>query len=265
MDGLSPGQIRDYLIIGIITSIFAALLDLFLKSKRVTGMMRSAAVTGLIVVAMGIGYWRLRERSKEEANIQRGGDPSQGRAISSAGTPPMTPSPTPTPTKKSYIDSFVREHIASPGKGLRRSGQWAVVISEPGSQENYPRLASVVSSVIEAAGHSTVAIFRPSATHGTGFDTLFAPDPALSRRLNEYCDQILLGKVTLNIQENPDYPGLHKVTMTIDVKIISTSSGNVQQIRAAAVGADYDIGVARSNAEENLAAGLRSELHNIIR
>jgi hypothetical protein len=140
-----------------------------------------------------------------------------------------------------------------------------MVISEPDSQESHPGLATAVASMIREAGHSTVAIFRPSVTHGAGFDTLFPADPALSRRLNEYCDQILLGKVKSSIQENPDYPGLHKVTMTIDIKIISTRSGNVQQIQAAAVGADYDIGVARSNAEESLAANLRSELHNVIR
>jgi hypothetical protein len=271
MSGLSSDQIVDYLIIGLITSIFAGLVDLFLKRNDVKGKTRTAAVTSLIVVAVGIGYWRLRERSKEEANIRGGGGTSHGTAGSHAGTPPMTPSQTPTqtptstPTRESYVDSFVREKIAPPGKGLRRSGQWAVIITEPGSQENYSKLASVVSSVIGEAGHSTVAIFRPSATHGAGFDALFAADPALSRQLNEYCDQILLGKVTSSIQENPSYPGLHSLTMTIDVKIISTSSGDVQQIQASAVGAGYEIGEARSNAEERLAANLRSELHNVIK
>ena len=70
---------------------------------------------------------------------------------------------------------------------------------------------------------------------------LFAADPALSRRLNEYCDQVLLGKVTSSMQENPSYPGLQSLTMTIDVKIISTSTGDVQQIQASAVGAGYSL------------------------
>jgi hypothetical protein len=198
-------------------------------------------------------------------------DPSLNPFATPTGTPAAAASATPSSAAEppiargSNVGSFMSENIAPPGKGSRRSGQWAVVILEPGSQENYSKLASMVSSVIGEAGHSTVAIFRPSATHGAGFDALFAADPALSRQLNEYCDQILLGKVTSSIQENPAYPGLHKVTTTIDVKIISTSSGNVQQIQAAGVGADYDIGVARSNAEERLASNLRSELHNVIR
>jgi hypothetical protein len=270
MNGLPHGQIVDYLIIGIITSIFAALLNLFLKHVShvsVKPRMRFVVISSLMAAAVAIGYWRLRVPSPPEANRGTGGGSAPGATASPTGTPPMTPSqtPTPTPTRESYVDSFVRENIAPPGKGLRRSGQWAVVISGPGSQENYPRLASAASSVIGEAGHSTVAIFRPPAAQGTGFDALFAADPALSRRLNEYCDQILLGKVKSGIQENPDYPGLHKMTMTIDVKIISTSSGDIQQIQAAAIGADYDIGLARSNAEENLAASLRSELHKIMR
>ena len=95
MSGLSSGQFADYLIIGIITSIFAALLDVFLKSNNVKGKMRSAAVACLIVVAVGIGYWRLRERSKEEANIRGGGrDGSGGGWLLPTGTLPMTPSST---------------------------------------------------------------------------------------------------------------------------------------------------------------------------
>jgi hypothetical protein len=266
MTGLPSDQIVDYLIIGLITSIFAGLLNLFLKHISVKLKMRTVAVTGLIVVAVGIGYWRLRERALEEANVRGGGGPSS-TATATPTDAPITPSPTPppTPTRESDVDSFVRENIAAPSKGLGKTGQWAVVISEPGSQENYPRLATAAASVIAESGHSIVAIFRPSARHGTAFDSLFAADPALSRRLNEYCSHILLGKVRSTIQENPDYPGLHKVTIMIDVKIISTGSGDVQQIQAAAIGADYDIGVARSNAEENLAANLRSEMHNVIK
>src|SRR5579864_5611639 len=118
MSGLSSDQIVDYLIIGLITSIFAGLVDLFLKRNDIKGNTRAAAVTGLIVVAVGIGYWRLRERSKEEASIRGGGGTSQGTSGSNAGTPPMTRSQTPTqtpastPTRESYIDSFVRENIA---------------------------------------------------------------------------------------------------------------------------------------------------------
>jgi hypothetical protein len=139
-------------------------------------------------------------------------------------------------------------------------------MSEPGTQQNYPKLATTAASMIAEAGHSTVAIFRPSATRGAAFDSLFAADPALSRRLNEYCDEILLGKITSSVKENPDYPGLRSLTLTVDVKTISTKTGDVQhQFQASAVGAGYDIGEARTNAEESLAANLRSELHNVIK
>lgn len=267
MSGLPPGQFTDYLIIGIIASTFAVLLELFLKHRAIKPRTRFGALVALLATAALIAYFKEQVHPPAGANTGADSRPSPTASVSPTGTPPITPSPTPppTPTRESNVDSFVRESIAAPGKGQRRSGQWAIVISEPGRQDNYPKLATAIASMIAEAGHSTVTIFRPSAVHGAGFDTLFVADPAVSRRLNEYCDQILLGKVTSSVQENPSYPGLHSVTMTIDVKIISTNTGNVQQIQATAVGADYEIGEARSNAEERLASNLRAELQSAFK
>jgi hypothetical protein len=267
MSGLPPGQFTDYLIIGIITSTFAVLLELFLKHRSIKPRTRFGALVALLAAAALIAYFKVQTHSPPRAETGTGDGPSPTATVFPTGTPPITPSPTPqiTPGTDTYVDTFLHNNVAPLPRSDRRSGQWAVAISDRDSKENYSKLASVVSSVIGEAGHSTVAIFRPSATHGTQFDTLFAADPALARRLSEYCDQILLGKVTSSIQENPSYPGLHSLTMTIDIKIISTRSGDVQQVRTAAVGAGYEIGEARSNAEERLASNLRSELHNVIR
>ena len=271
MNDLPPISFFAYLIITVLGCAAAAILaQVVLEKGKKSHKGRLAFVALFTLLAVGL-YFGMRNgwvwlSRLNTSNSRSTPTPTPG-ITPSAPTPEATlsPTPPPMPTRESFADSFVRENIASPGKGLRRNGQWAVLISEPDSQENYSKLATVVTSAIAEAGHSTVAIFRSSATHGTGFDTLFAADPALSRRLNEYCDHMLLGKVRSSIQENPDYPGLHKVSMSIDIKIISTSSGDVQQIQTTAVGVDYDIGVARSNAEENLAANLRSELHKVIR
>ena len=147
----------------------------------------------------------------------------------------------------------------------RKAGQWAVLISEPSSHENYFRLTTEVASVVAESGHSTVAIFRPSATHGKVFDELFEADPTVSRMLHKYCDEIFVGKVTSAVETNPISPGLLKLTLMIDIKIVSTSTGMVQrQHQAFAIGAGYDVAEARTNAEENLAVNLQSELRTSI-
>lgn len=268
MNELPPISFFAYLIITVLGCAAAAILAQVVIDKHKQNHWARLALAALLsLLAVGLYFAML------------GGHVWLTRLIV-----PATPTPTPGPTvsiptseathtresrpvvpKENSEEVFVREHIAPPNKQIRKAGQWAVLITEPGSQENYPRLATAAASVIAESGHSMVAIFRPSATHGAGFDALFAADPALSRRLNEYCDQILLGKVKSSIQKNPSYPGLHSLTMTIDVKIISTSSGDVQQIQATVVGAGYEIGEARSNAEERLASNLRSELQSALK
>ena len=189
-----------------------------------------------------------------------------------ASSPAVTPSPSSSPTlnykpeQENTQDPFTAGYIAPPPMKKRKSGQWAMIIVDPKNNQSYPLLAGVVSSAITQAGRSTVAIFRPSATRGTGFEMLFAADPILSRRLHEYCDGIALGKVSSSVHDNPVAPGLLKFTLAIDLKIISTGTGEVQhEIQASGIGAGYGADEARSNAEESLAATLRSELRNIIK
>lgn len=278
MSGLPSGQFLDYLVIGVFATaavtVFGALLHGAIKN-RISKVVAILSIPVLVALAV-FGHIAVRKLVPPEPPAHVLIDPSLNPFATPTATPTailaVTPLSTPSPTeghqlaKGSNVGSFMSENIAPPGKGLRRSGQWAVLIAEPGKQENYPRLADTVSAVITEAGHATVAIFRPSAAHGTEFDTLFAADPVLLRRLHEYCDQVLVGKVTSDMKENAGYPGLLSLTMTIDAKIISTSSGIVQhQVQASAVGAGYRAEEARDNAEESLAAILRSELRNSIR
>lgn len=278
MSGLPSGQFLDYLVIGIFATaavtVFGALLHGAIKN-RISKVVAILSIPVLVALAV-FGHIAVRKLVPPEPPAHVLIDPSLNPFATPTATPASTPAAAalampsstaePPIARGSSVRSFMSENIAPLGKASRRSGQWAVVITEPGSKESYPRLANAVSSVIRGAGYSTVAIFRPSAAHGTGFNTLFAVDPALSRRLNEYCDEILLGKITSSVKENPDYPGLLSLTVTVDVRIISTSSGNlVHQFQASAVGAGYSLQEARTNAEENLATNLGSEFRKAIR
>ena len=269
MSGLPSGQFVDYLIIGLLVTVAAGLVFEVVR-RKITSHWGRIAFALVLATAGVIGRFKFIRQPRAELSSNQAGGQTTGegstrlpKASPDGSSSPVTSSTQPKETSEAV---FVRENIAAPSKGSRKPGQWAVIILEPGTKESYPKLATAVASMIAEAGHSTVAIFRPSATHGAGFDALFAADPALSRRMNEYCDEILLGKITSSVKENPDYPGLHSLTLTIDVKAISTKTGDVEhQFQASAIGAGYDIGEARTNAEESLAANLRSELHNVIR
>jgi hypothetical protein len=266
MNGLPSGQFVDYLIIGAITSLCAAVLDLILKSKEVGARARIIMVVVLVSVAAFTGFMRMRAKINATAETNLQPVPTSSPAVTPARSPSSSSTPNYKQERESTQDSLTTTYVAPPAKNQRKSGQWAMIIVDPKNDQNYPHLADVVSSAIDHAGQSTVAMFRPAATHGAGFEMLFAADPILSRRLHEYCDQIVLGKVSSSLQDNPVAPGLLKLALSIDLKIISTGTGEVQrEIQASAVGAGYEADEARSNAEENLAATLRNELQSAIK
>lgn len=264
MSGLSSGQFIDYLIIGVITSVCAAVLDLILKSRAVRKRSRIIVVIVLVSVAGLAGFMRMRTEMDTRMQANPRPSPTTSPSVSPSPSPSLTLNP--KSEEESTQDSFTKTYLAPQPKKQRNSGQWATIIVDPESSQNYPQLADVVLSAIAQAGQSTVAIFRPSARQGPGFEMLFAADPVLSRRLHEYCDQLALGKVSSNVHDNPAAPGLLKLTLSIDLKIISTGTGEVQhEIQASGIGAGYNADEARGNAEENLATTLRAELRSAIK
>jgi len=267
MNSLPSGQYADYIIIGVITAVAGALLKPITdKVQTVRG--RLAALTSLFVLAVASYFGVRKLLPAEQTGLSNNTTVSEEtHSPTPIPSPPVSSAITPRPTPKdSFEETFVRENVAPPAKGSRKTGQWAVAIAEPG-QEHYPRVTTAVSSAIVNSGHSTVAIFRASANRGAAFDALFAADPALSRRLGEYCDEILVGKVTSSsTNENSSVPGLLNVTLTFDGKIISTSTGEVKnQFQASAVGAGVNAEEARINAEERLVSDLATQLRGAVR
>jgi hypothetical protein len=246
MSGLPEGQYAHYLIIAIVASVFAALLEpLFKRSMK--PWKRFGWLIFLILIAIG-GYWTVRWFAKSKATTTS----STTNSLESS--------------KDNPISAFIRENIVPPQKGLRMNGQWAVVISEPIGEKVYPNLISAASGALAQKGLSISAIFRPTATRGSGFDTLFAADPSLTTRLHEYCDHVFLGKIVSTTNEIPISPGLLSLTMTLEGKIIATDTGNIQhQFEISAVGAGYSPQEAKDNAQQIIAVNLRSELLNAIK
>lgn len=270
MSGLPSGQYSDYLIIAVFGGAAAAVLASLLlggvtsKAGRFIAVIAIAALLAFAVFGRPAAQnWMLR-LSGTQVRVNDGIETKKPQVPGSEKEASPTP-PSGRP-KESPEVSFVKNNVAPPPKSLRKAGQWALVIADPDGRENYPKLATAVSSVIAEGGHSTAAIFRPSVTHKPGFDTLFAADPALSRRMAEYCDQMLVARVTSSVKDNPSYPGLLSLTLTLDAKIISTQTGDVQhQFQVSEVGAGYSPQEARTNAEDNVAASLRSQLKDLLR
>jgi hypothetical protein len=264
MSSLPSGQYADYIIIGVITAV-AGLLLKPITDKVQTVHGRAAALILLFILAISF-YFGVREwLPSEQVELNNHKTGTEGTP-----TPSVTPSTSlaatsqPAP-KESFEETFVHEHVAPSPKTSHTTGQWAVAIAESG--EHYPKLLTAVSSVIAGSGHSIAAIFRPSASRGAAFDALFSADPVLIRRLREYCDEILVGKVTSSsAEENPNVPGLLNVTLSFDGKIISTSSGDVKsQFQVSAIGAGVNAKEARTNAEDRLAANLTTQLRAAAR
>ena len=263
MSGLANGQFFDYLIIAIVAGAVAGIVSQVAKLRftKASGQILFAVV--FLVVGV-LGRFMIIH-DKPQVVIP-------GTVLNQQDSP--SPSSTTTPTRDlhaSYMsrkneEDPVRQYIAPPSKSSRKTGQWSVLIADPEGHESYSTLAETVATVLSERGQSTAAIFRPPATHGAAFESLFAADPAQTRQLNQYCDHIFLGKVTSSQKDNPAAPGLLSLSLTLNGKIIATRSGDVQQeLELSAVGAGYSTEEAKSNAEEILAGNLRSELLKAIK
>jgi hypothetical protein len=267
MSGLPSGHFVDYLVIGVFSGAAVAILGALLHGALKRKLLAATASMAMVVLAV-LGHFAVQRwmPPEPEAHIKIDFFPSPSPSPVPESDGKSSPTPALEPHKESLEERFIRENIVSPPKSARKAGQWAVVIADPDGRENYPHLASTASSVITGAGYSTVATFRPSVTHNPGFGTLFAADPALSRLMAEYCDKILVARVTSSTADNPSYPGLLSVTLTLDVKIISTRTSDVQhQFQISEVGAGLKPEESRTNAEERVAASLRSKLKESLK
>jgi len=261
MIGLPQGQFVDYVIIALVGSVIAGIAVEFIKKGTVSWgrALFAVALVALCVVARFKyiqGFKPKISVAVPEATLSHTPQPNP----SPAGSPEMGRTP-----KQVSENALPPRYIAPPPKSLRKAGQWSVIIADSEGHEEYPKLADTVSSVLSEKGQSTAAIFRPAATRGPGFESLFAADPAVTRQLNRYCDKVLLGRVVSTEKQNPISPGLLSLTLTLSGKIISTRTGDIQhEFELSAVGAGYSTEEAKTNAEDTLATSLRSELLKAI-
>lgn len=261
MSSLPVGQFLDYLIIGVIVAASGALLEPLLKRRVNKFRQRLGAVVVLCVVA-AVGYivvyWAVDSHA-----VQVTSDPGHpGRDNSNGGTTITTRQENNRPDPES---PFIQENLSLLPKGTRKEGQWAILIAEPEKDYEYSELTSVVKDAIALHGQSTVAIFKPSVRHTANFNTLFAADPSLSRMMAQYCDHIFIGRVNRSNAQQPPFPEIMSVSLSLEAKIVSTKSGEVEsQFRSREVGAGADAVEARTNAEERLADTLRSRLSHLI-
>jgi hypothetical protein len=279
MSGLPPGQFGDYLIIGMLTAVVGGLiLHFFTKEKGPrSGLIRIAGV----IIVVGLVLLAGKRLIAPAASRPERTDPTQGSNDKVPSTPSDGSPHRESPEKKQGaivsdtmpsvstnadpVSSFIRDNVASPARSPHKVNQWAVVIAVPDKHEDFPELVNGASSTIMASGYSTVAIFRPAVMHNPGFDTLFAADPVLVRKLAAYCDYLLIGKVTPSMAENPNFPGLLTMTLTVDVEIISTRTGNIEhQFQVSEFGAGQKPEEARTNAENNVIVNLRARLRDAM-
>ena len=158
---------------------------------------------------------------------------------------------------------FVSKYIV-PGidNAVRSQRRWAIVISA--DRDGFPNLVPAISAQISSSGATTVAVFRPSITSTDGFQQLFAGDPALNKRLGQYCDRIFVGKVTSALTKNAEY-GILTLSLSLQAKLMSVRLGTVDaQFMISESGAGLTTEEAATNAEERLALKLKDRLATVI-
>jgi hypothetical protein len=271
MSSLPPGQFADYLIIGVLVAVAAVILEPLFKDRFKSKPLWTRIVALAVICTIAVlSYLTVRWVLASHQEVQVGIGPSPSPKVAPTASPEATAlqihTVQPTNSAASFEELFIRENVAPPVEGARREGQWAVVIAEPESQNEYPKLATAVAAVISSHGQSTLAIFKPAVKRKLNFDSLFNANPVLNRLMARYCDYIFVGKVTMSVSENTLYAGLISVTLVLDAKIISTKSGGIEnQFQVHEVGAGSNMVEARANAQERLADTLDVQMREMIR
>jgi len=271
MNDFSFAAFLSYLLIAVLGGAAAAVL-----AATVLRQARRSFWKILFVAAAGIaaifGYFNIH-KSKLVSQLDQNSPVSPPLQKPTSTISPLDPEPISTPreartaqTKESAEDAFMREVISAPRPSKRIAGQWAVVIAGPDSGENYPQIGNAVSDMISSKGGSIVAVFRPSVLRQVNFENLFAADPALDRKLGQYCDYLFVGKVASSTTQDSNLADVISVNLILNVRIISTKIGGISsQFKMQAVGAGVKLDEARTNAEERLANEIRSQFRDLLR
>jgi hypothetical protein len=226
----------------------------------VTMVLTFGTVAFFVVRAIGtkaeVGPYRPLEKGSTEKQTE-------------ATTPPPPRDPEEHPAvaaeKMAGADAFVEKYAVKPAASPGSGSRWAVLIAshEP---SDFPALNSAVAEVLTEKDHKKVAVFRPSLLENGNFEQLYASDPELIRRLHEYCDGIVVGKVSSALSKDQALGDLFTDTMSVEIRILSTTSGAVEsEFKISENGAGFSSSQAQEQAEERLAKKLKNRLKIAVR
>ena len=260
----------------------AAGLVVVLLTKRIhlSPAWRLTAILGIVVLAYVAASFELQPPSHPttappsialpptpgSGNVSHDNPPGQvGQQAATAKPRDLKPEPVESDTRTaSEGDMFVKRYVvkSSGGSGAPR---WGVLIAERDASD-FPRLNSAVTEVLSERGYKRVSIFRPTVIQDRKYEDIYAGDPVLTRKLTPYCDAILVGKITSSTSgTNAALNDLLTVEITLDMRLISTSSGEVtKEFRLHENGAGFSHTEARARAEERLATKLRDHLRSTL-
>jgi hypothetical protein len=198
--------------------------------------------------------------------------PSLGGNDSSPSLQKETPSPS-TPEKagsaetaggasdigRSDVDEFVRKYVdlgASSKKGLPR---WAYAISDEDGSD-LPELNEAIGEAIIESGNQRVALFRPLLMRDGRVQDLYDGDPVLMRKLGQFCDGIVAGKIVSSVLQ-AQTEGMLTIELSAHIRVISVPSGVIKrEFPVLERGAGFSLQEGKGNARERAARSLKEQL-----
>jgi len=157
-------------------------------------------------------------------------------------------------------DMFVKKYLTKDRAVRSGAPRWAILFGG-GDATGFPGLTSAVADVLSEKGYEQVSVFRPSVIQDGRYEQIYTADPLLSRRLQEYCDWIIVGKMSSAMRKDTAPAGLLSAELSLEMRVISTLSGQTKtEFRIHENGAGFTPAEALARAEERLAGNLRQRI-----
>jgi len=206
------------------------------------------------------------QREKEVATPNKADRQPAARSVESLareGNPPTDSRRQAAPVA-SEEDIFVKKYLIKDRDVRSNAPRWAILFGGDNATD-FPELTSAVTDALSQKGYQRVSVFRPSVIQDRKHEQIYAADPLLSRRLHEYCDWIIVGKVSSALRKDIAPAGLLTVELSLVMRVISTLSGQTKtEFRIHENGAGFTPTEALARAEERLASNLRERLQTIV-
>lgn len=165
-------------------------------------------------------------------------------------------------------DAFLNQYLQSRSfLNQPHSNEVAVLVIDKGSNKRQDIAQKIASQLNTKGLNATASLFTRRFVSDGKFEKLFngSADELKKLELSKYCDQIVLGRSSVNFKENPEMQNMITARVTVEFRIISTKTCLIEnRFTLTEVGVGFSRDTAKDLAVERILNMLENKILNTI-